>query len=324
MVVDPSKGGGVSEKVTISVVVPIYNEEESIEQLYGRLSQACEPMQLPYELIFVDDGSRDQSFVNLKKLWQQDDHIKVLRFRKNYGQTAAMVAGFEYATGEIIISMDGDLQNDPKDIPNLLAKMNEGFDVVCGWRKNRQDAYWSRLIPSYVANWIMGMVTGVKIHDSGCSLKAYKAEVIKKLPLYGEMHRFIPAMSLLVGARIGEIEVEHHARQFGQSKYGIGRIWKVALDIMVIRMITGFASRPLLWFGLLSVPCFVFGLAFFGMAIGPYFGQDFEQWLVPSIVSFLFLFLSGHLVTTGVIAELIVTTSDFIFNRLFLPIRKLI
>ena len=315
-------GGFVSEQARISIVVPIYNEEESIELLYRRLTQACEPMPMTYELIFVDDGSRDQSFINLKKLWQQDDHIKVLRFRKNYGQTAAMVAGFEYAKGEVIISMDGDLQNDPKDIPKLLAKLNEGFDVVCGWRKNRQDAYWSRLFPSHVANWIMGLVTGVKIHDSGCSLKAYKAEVIKKLPLYGEMHRFIPAMSLLVGARIGEIEVEHHARKFGHSKYGIGRIWKVALDIMVIRMITGFASRPLLWFGLLSVPCFVFGLAFLGVAVGPYFGQDHEQWLVPSIVSFLFLFLSGQLVTTGVIAELIVKTSDFIFNRLFLPIRK--
>ena len=312
----------MTEKALISVVVPIFNEEESVEPLYGKLKQACNQLQTRYELIFVDDGSCDQSFLMLKKIWQQDDHVKVLRFRKNYGQTAAMVAGFEYAKGEIIVSMDGDLQNDPKDISKLIDRLNEGFEVVCGWRKNRQDAYWSRLLPSYVANWIMGMVTGVKIHDSGCSLKAYKAEVIKKLPLYGEMHRFIPAMSLLVGARIGEIEVEHHARQFGQSKYGIGRIWKVALDIMVIRMITGFASRPLLWFGLLSVPCFAFGLAFWGMAIGPYFGQDNEPWLVPSIVAFLFLFLSGHLVTTGVIAELIVKTSDFIFNRLFLPIRK--
>ena len=312
----------MAEKALISVVVPIYNEEESVELLYGRLRQACEQMETSYELIFVDDGSRDQSFLNLKKLWQQDDHIKVIRFRKNYGQTAAMVAGFEYAMGEIIISMDGDLQNDPKDIPKLVARLNEGFEVVCGWRKNRKDAYWSRLFPSYIANWIMGIVTGVKIHDSGCSLKAYRANVIKKLPLYGEMHRFIPAMSLLVGARIGEIEVEHHARQFGKSKYGIGRIWRVALDIMVIRMITGFASRPLVWFGFLSVPCFVLGTVFLGMAIGPYFGQDTEQWLIPSIVSFLFIFLSGHLVTTGVIAELIVKTSDFIFNRLFLPIRK--
>lgn len=312
----------MSNNNLLSVVVPIFDEQESVVFLYENLRGACCQLNMPYELIFVDDGSRDQSFLMLKKICQQDDHVKVLRFRKNYGQTAAMVAGFEYSKGEIIVSMDGDLQNDPKDIPKLIDKLNEGFEVVCGWRKNRQDAFWSRLFPSYVANWIMGMVTGVKIHDSGCSLKAYKASVIKKLPLYSEMHRFIPAMSILVGARIGEIEVEHHARQFGQSKYGIGRIWRVALDIMVVRMITGFASRPLLWFALLSVPCFVFGLGFLGIAISSFFNQIHEQWLVPSIVSFLFFFLSGHLVTTGIIAELIVKTSDFISNRSFLPIWK--
>jgi len=312
----------LSEKLIISVVVPIFNEEGSIQLFYGKLRGACEELQLPYELIFIDDGSQDQSFPILRELWQEDKHVKVIRLRKNCGQTAAMMAGFDYAKGEVIISLDGDLQNDPDDISKLLRKMEEGFDVVSGWRKKRQDRYWTRRFPSQIANWIISRVTGVQLHDSGCSLKAYRASVIKSLSLYGEMHRFIPAMTKMVGAKVGEISVKHHARQFGKSKYGIGRIWRVALDIILVKMITGFSSRPLWWFGLLSIPGFVLGVGLLGFSTELFLGNGGGSKLVPSIVSFLFLFLSGHLLTMGIVGELSIQTSDFILKKLFLPMGK--
>jgi glycosyltransferase involved in cell wall biosynthesis len=193
---------------------------------------------------------------------KQDARVKILSFRKNSGQTAAMAAGFEYATGDLIVSMvDGDLQNDPVDIPRLLSKLREGFDVVCGWRKSRQDKFWTRCVPSAAANWIIGRVTGVRIHDNGCWLKVYRASVIKSIALYGEMHHFIPAMTTLAGARIAEIVVNHHPRRFGKIKYGIGRTWRVLLDIITAKLITGFASRPALWFGLPSFSIFGLGLS---------------------------------------------------------------
>jgi glycosyltransferase involved in cell wall biosynthesis len=306
----------------ISIVVPIFNEEESIERLYEKLRVACDLLGRPYELIFVDDGSQDQSFFILKNLRSQDHRLKVIRFRKNYGQTAAMTAGFDYAKGQVIISMDGDLQNDPDDIAKLVTKMEEGFDVVSGWRENRKDKYWTRRFPSKIANWIISRLTGVKLHDSGCSLKAYRASVLKPLSLYGEMHRFIPALTRVVGARVGEVSVKHHARQFGKSKYGIGRIWRVALDIIVVKMITDFSSRPLRWFGLLSIPSFVLGIGLLLMAVGLFSDNRVESILVPSIVSFLSLFLSGHLLTMGIVGELSVKTSDFISKKLYLPLGK--
>ena len=312
----------MNHEALISVVVPIFNEEESIEQLYQKLRVACDLLERPYEIIFVDDGSQDQSFFILKNLWSQDNRLKVIRFRKNYGQTAAMTAGFDYAKGQVIVSMDGDLQNDPDDISKLVTKMEEGFDVVSGWRENRKDNYWTRRFPSQIANWIISRLTGAKLHDSGCSLKAYRASVLKSLSLYGEMHRFIPALTRIVGAQIGEVSVKHHARQFGKSKYGIGRIWRVALDIIVVKMITDFSSRPLRWFGLLSIPSFVLGIGLLLMAAGLFSDNGGESILVPAIVSFLSLFLSGHLLTMGIVGELSVKTSDFISKKLFLPLGK--
>ena len=193
----------------------------------------------------MDDGSHDKTFAVLSELSKQKPQLGVIRFQKNAGQTAAMAAGFEFAQGQRIISMDGDLQNDPADIPKLLQKLDEGYDLVCGWRKERQDKFLTRRVPSIVANWIIGKVTGVPIHDNGCSLKVYRASVIKQVPLYGEMHRFIPAMSTVAGARIAEIVVTHHPRRFGKSKYGLGRIWRVMLDIIAFKFIISvFASRP--------------------------------------------------------------------------------
>ena len=229
----------------LSIVVPVYNEEDNVRPLFGQIRAVCETIGDAYEVLFVDDGSEDETFKVLSELCKQEPQLVVIRFEKNAGQTAAMAAGFEFARGERIVSMDGDLQNDPIDIPRLLEKLDEGYDLVCGWRKERQDKFLTRRVPSIIANWIIGKVTGVPIHDNGCSLKAYRASIIKQVPLYGEMHRFIPAMSTVVGARIAEIVVSHHPRRFGKSKYGLGRIWRVMLDIIAFKFIISvFTSSP--------------------------------------------------------------------------------
>ena len=234
-----------THKPYLSIVVPVYNEEENVLPLYEKIRKVCESIGKTYEVLFVDDGSEDKTFEVLSEMRDQSPHLSVIRFQENAGQTAAMAAGFEFAQGENIISMDGDLQNDPADIPQLLEKLDEEYDLVCGWRKERQDKFWTRRLPSVIANWIISKVTGVAIHDNGCSLKAYRAEVIKQVPLYGEMHRFIPAMSTVVGARIAEIVVKHHPRRFGTSKYGMSRIWRVILDILAFKLILSvFAQQP--------------------------------------------------------------------------------
>ena len=235
----------MDEKPILSIVVPVYNEEDNVRPLFEKIQTVCEGIGDAYEVLFVDDGSKDKTFTVLSELSKQAPQLAVIRFQKNAGQTAAMAAGFEFAQGQRIISMDGDLQNDPIDISKLLEKLDEGYDLVCGWRKERQDKFLTRRVPSIVANWIIGKVTGVLIHDNGCSLKAYRASVIKQVPLYGEMHRFIPAMSTVAGARIAEIVVSHHPRRFGKSKYGLGRVWRVMLDIIAFKFIIAvFTSHP--------------------------------------------------------------------------------
>ena len=235
----------MNERPILSIVVPVYNEEENVRLLFEKIQRVCETIGDTYEVLFVDDGSSDATFAVLSELRKRVPQLVVIRFKENAGQTAAMAAGFEFARGERIVSMDGDLQNDPADIPKLLEKLEEGYDLVCGWRKERQDKFLTRRVPSIVANWIIGKVTGVPIHDNGCSLKAYRASVIKQVPLYGEMHRFIPAMSTVAGASIAEIVVTHHPRRFGESKYGLGRVWRVALDIIAFKLIIFvFALRP--------------------------------------------------------------------------------
>jgi glycosyltransferase involved in cell wall biosynthesis len=309
----------VTDKAAISIVIPVYNEEESILPLSLSVRRACEPLGKRYEVIFVDDGSRDETFETLKRMNKEDAKVKVIRFSRNFGQTAAMAAGFEHASGEVIVSMDGDLQNDPGDIPNLLSEIEGGFDVVCGWRKNRQDKFWTRRLPSLVANWIIGRVTGVKIHDNGCSLKAYRASVIKSVALYGEMHRFIPAMTTLAGANITEIVVNHHPRRFGKSKYGLGRIWRVVLDIVTVKLVTGSASRPGLWFGLPSFSVFGLGLLAFFIAAEMYSAQLPFEWLVLSTVGILFFLLSLHLLSMGMIGELCMRTGNYLPEEFLRP-----
>lgn len=293
-------------KPALSIVVPVFNEEESLLLLYQKIHSACDPLAKPYEVVFVDDGSQDQTWAILEALHRQDSCVKVIRFRKNYGQTAAMAAGFQHAQGDIIISMDGDLQNDPADIARLLTKLEEGYDIVCGWRKDRKDKLISRRLPSLIANWLIGKITGVPIHDNGCSLKAYRAEVIRRVALYSELHRFIPAMATLAGARIAEIVVRHHARQFGKSKYGISRVWRVVLDLLVVKMLTGFVSRPTLWFGLLGIPAL-----FLGMICLLGFLIPASSKVVLSTLSLLFFALAGHFLVMGVMGEMVLHTGDF-------------
>jgi glycosyltransferase involved in cell wall biosynthesis len=251
----------------LSVIVPFYNEEDSVVPLYEAVTQALDPIGISYEMVFVDDGSKDQTLPRATELARNDPRVRVVKFRRNYGQTAAMAAGIEYARGTTLVTMDGDLQNDPADIPTFLTKMNEGYDIVVGWRHERQDKLISRKIPSVIANRLIGRVTGVRIRDNGCSLKAYRAKLIKQVPLYSEMHRFIPAMASIAGPRIAEIKVRHHARRWGSSKYGLSRIYKVLLDLMVIKTVTAFTSRPMLWFTLLSLPLLLCGTILLGYSL---------------------------------------------------------
>jgi glycosyltransferase involved in cell wall biosynthesis len=232
----------------ISIVIPLLNEQENLPRLYEQITQAMQG-QASYEILFIDDGSTDQSFTALQGFHQNDRRVRVIRFRKNFGQTAAMSAGFEHAQGEIIIALDADLQNDPADIPMLVEKLEQGYDVVSGWRKKRYDNAVTRLLPSKIANWIIGCITGVKLHDYGCTLKAYRREVLQQTRLYGEMHRFIPALASWSGASIAECVVNHRPRTAGVAKYGLGRTFKVVLDLMTVKFLGGFATKPIYVFG---------------------------------------------------------------------------
>ena len=248
-----------TEPLDISVVIPVFNEEPNINPLHSKVHEALEKLGLSYEVIYVDDGSRDDSYRLLDAIAAQDQRVKLVRFRRNFGQTAAMAAGMDNARGRVIIPLDADLQNDPADIPRLLAKMDEGFDVVSGWRKKRKDNSIRR-IPSRIANKIISRVTGVALHDYGCSLKAYRADIMRDVNLYGEMHRFIPAYAAIVGARVTEIPVEHHPRIAGVSKYGIGRVFRVVLDLLVVKFLGGYGSKPIYFFGGAGIWCFALGI----------------------------------------------------------------
>ena len=308
-------GHAASDKPKISVVVPVYNEEENVQMMHDKLDVSLRELGLPYEILYVDDGSKDRSFEILSEISNRDTHAKVIRFRRNFGQTAAMSAGMEHARGEVIIPMDADLQNDPADIPRLLAKIDEGYDVVSGWRKKRQDHIW-RKIPSRVANGLIGKVTGVNIHDYGCSLKAYRTEVIRDVQLYGEMHRFIPAYAAMAGAKVTEIPVEHHPRVHGVSKYGFGRIQKVALDLLVARYMGKFGQKPIYFFGGGAIRAFMLGILLwvisFLQKLSPWFndllGGTYESRHIntnPLFYIGILLFLAAlQLLMVGIIAEM--------------------
>ncbi len=300
----------------LSIVVPLYNERANVDPLVDAIVEALRDTPLDYEIVLVDDGSKDGTLERAAELPALEPRVRVIELRRNYGQTAAMAAGIEHARGRVIVTMDGDLQNDPADIPEFLRKLDEGYEIVVGWRHDRKDKLWTRKVPSRIANWLIGKVTGVPIKDNGCSLKAYRAEVIKAIPLYSEMHRFIPAMASLAGPRVAELRVRHHARRFGQSKYGLSRIYRVLLDLLAVKTIIGFASRPLVWFALPAIPAAL--ISFWCIAICLYrtviIGEPFQTALAG--VGVLFGALAVFLTMTGVLGELVQKVGDHRADRM--------
>lgn len=291
---------------SVSIVIPAYNEEKNIPLLYEALKKSLNDLKIVYEIIFVDDGSTDGSRTVLEKIATKDKKVKVVILRRRFGQTAAMSAGFDTAVNDVVVTLDGDLQNDPTDIAKLLDKMDEGFDVVSGWRKDRKEPFLSRRLPSMIANRLIAFITGVEIHDTGCTLKAYRKEVLEDTHLYGEMHRFIPATAQIMGARIAEVVVKHHPRKFGKAKYGINRTLRVILDALTVKFLLSYQTRPMHFFGKLGV--FIGGL-----------GGILFVWLIyqrvflslplssrPAfLVSIFFVLIGLQFIMTGLLAEML-------------------
>lgn len=289
--------------------MPVLNEEENLPILHQRLTEALAGNGYSYEIIIVDDGSTDRSFDIMQELQAQDDRLRVVRFRRNYGQTAAFAAGFDRARGDVVITIDADLQNDPADIPALMAKMAEGYDVVSGWRVDRQDRFLDRRLPSIVANRLIAWTTGVRIHDSGCSLKAYRRDVLTDVRLYGELHRFIPALAHAAGARVTEIPVSHHPRRYGKAKYGLSRTLKVILDILAVRFLTSYSTRPIHIFGLLGLFSFVAGMVILlYLAVVRLFLLQPVADRPLMLLGILLTMLGVQLVTSGLLAEMVTRT----------------
>ncbi len=313
------------ENIDISIVIPVYNEEKSIPYLYESLNNVLPNLGKKYEVILIDDGSTDRTFEELLKVHEKNNNYKIIKFRRNFGQTPAMSAGFDYAKGEIIITLDADLQNDPSDIPLLLEKIYEGYDVVSGWRINRQDKAVSRKFPSKVANWLIAKLTKVNIHDYGCTLKAYKKDVIKNIELYGEMHRYIPAVASWMGVKVAEVPVHHHSRKFGKSKYGISRTIRVILDIITIKYLLSYSQRPIQIFGLVGL-----FTAFIGFILTAYLIIMRIFFRVPLsdrplfILSIFMIFVGIQLITMGILAELIMRTYHEASGKPTYAIREII
>lgn len=297
------------EEIDVSIVIPLLNEVENLELLYKKLDQALETLEKTCEIIFIDDGSTDGSFLLLKRFQAADDRVQVIRFRRNFGQTAAFSAGFDLARGAVIITMDADLQNDPADIARLLAKIDEGYDVVSGWRVDRQDKFLTRRLPSQAANYLISRLTGVYLHDYGCSLKAYRREVVKNIRLYGEMHRFIPALASWMGIQVAELPVNHAPRKFGRSKYGLGRILKVILDLLTVKFLLDYATRPIQIFGLMGLLCLGggTGLGIYLTIIRLFFNEPLSD--RPLLLLAILLSMLGvQLITMGLLGEMVIRT----------------
>ncbi|MHB1345980.1 MAG: glycosyltransferase family 2 protein [Candidatus Humimicrobiaceae bacterium] len=299
----------IQESVYLSVVIPVFNERENISYLYENLNKVLPLLCRKYEVLLIDDGSSDGTFDELVKIHEQNDNYKVIKFRKNFGQTPAMSAGFDYANGEIIITLDADLQNDPQDIPLLIEKMNEGFDVVSGWRINRQDKAMSRKLPSKVANWLIAKLTGVKIHDYGCTLKAYSRDVVKNIELYGEMHRYIPAVASWMGISVAEVPVHHHSRKFGKSKYGISRTIRVILDIIILKYLLTYSQKPIQIFGLIGLFTGLVGgiITIYLIIMRLFFNVALSSRPLFTLSIFM-IFIGVQLITMGILGELLMRT----------------
>lgn len=294
---------------SLSVVIPVYNEEENLKLLHDKLTATLNSMNGEYEIIFIDDGSIDNSFSCLQQLAHQDDKVRVIELTRNYGQTVAIAAGIDQAKGDAVIFMDADLQNDPADIPLLLAKPNEGYDVVSGWRKHRQDKWLSRTLPSKLANALISYVTKVHLHDYGCTLKIYRREVLTGYKLYGEMHRFIPAYAAQVGAKIVELPVQHHPRRYGQSKYGLERTFKVILDLFTVKFLSSYAQKPIYLFGGVGVTLILVSLLLVLLLLWQKFAYGLFMITSPLLhLSAMFVILGVQSIFLGLIGELLVRT----------------
>lgn len=295
---------------SVSIVIPVLNEEGSLPTLYDELKAAAAGLSgLVFEFIFVDDGSNDRSVEIVRSIASGDARVKGIVFRRNFGQTAAMSCGIKAATGDIIIPMDADLQNDPADIPKFLEKIREGFSCVSGWRKRRQDGFVLRLLPSWAANWIISKMTGVQLHDYGCSMKAYRRQIIQDVELYGEMHRFIPAYAAWSGAKVTEIVVNHRARRFGISKYGLSRVFKVLLDLIVLKFLTNYFNKPIHFFGAAGFLFLFLGfLSELAAVLFKFFDhKDFVQTPLP-VIGAMFTIVGVQLVLFGLLSEVLMRT----------------
>ncbi len=310
----------------LSVVIPVYNEEENIQLLHNSIREALSDVEKSWEVVYVDDGSSDDSLSFLEKIAAEDSgSTTVVALRRNFGQTAAIAAGIDFSQGEIIVLMDADMQNDPADIPLLLQKIDEGYDVISGWRRNRQDAFISRTFPSRIANWLISTVTGVHLHDYGCTLKAYKREVITDFKLYGEMHRFIPAYAHSVGAKITEVPVTHHPRKYGKTKYGINRTFKVILDLFTVKFLLSYANKPIYLFGgagvlMMASSVFMLGFLFIRKLL-------FQTSVVQSsffLIGIMLMILGVQSILMGLIAELLARTYHESQHKPIYTIRRVI
>jgi glycosyltransferase involved in cell wall biosynthesis len=296
----------MNKKIKMSVVIPSFNEENNIKLLYSKLKPVLISSKFDYEIIFINDGSTDKTLDKLLEINKGDKNLKIISFRRNFGQTAALAAGFDHALGDVIVTMDADLQNDPKDIPRLLVKLFKGYDIVSGWRKNRKDPFFSRILPSYIANWMISILSGVYLHDYGCTLKAYKKEVVKNIKLYGEMHRFIPAIASAQGAKITEVIVSHHKRRHGKGNYGLWRAPKVFLDLLFVKYLLSFSIKPLHFFGFIGTILFLFGGT---MSLVLFYERMFLGKPMSDrplfVVSIFLLLASIQLITFGILAEVL-------------------
>jgi glycosyltransferase involved in cell wall biosynthesis len=297
-------------KEPLSVVIPIHNEERAILRLYDRLTAVLERIDRPYEIVFIDDASTDDSFKLLSTLVETDTRLKVIRLRRNFGQTAALAAGFDEAQGKVIVAMDGDLQHEPEDLPALLQKIDEGYDIASGWRKQRNDHALMRKLPSRIANWIMSKVSGLPLHDFGTTFKAYRAEILKDVNLYGELHRFIPALASFYGARVAEVPIANPSRIGGKSHYGIGRTIRVFFDILTIRFLLKYFTRPMHFFGGMGMVSFSVGgamLAF--LLVKKMFGEEIIMQHGPMLMAGVTLVLAGIMLTcAGLLGEMMMRT----------------
>jgi glycosyltransferase involved in cell wall biosynthesis len=311
-------------KPELSVVIPLCNEAPNIPELYRELTSTLERWGRSYEILMIDDGSTDDSFDQLARLQEGDDRLRIIRFRRNFGQTAAFAAGFAYARGRLIVTSDGDLQNDPTDIPNLVAKAAEGYDIVCGWRKHRQDNWLMRRLPSVMANRLISAATGVRLHDYGCSLKVFRAEVVKPLRLYGEMHRFLPAIASEMGVKIAEVVVNHRPRRHGRSKYGLDRTVRVILDLVTVKFLLSYSTRPLQIFGLVGILMALLGLGISGwLAYLRLFAYESIANRPLLLFGILLVFTGVQLVTLGLLAEIQARTYHESQNKPTYAIREI-